>query len=153
MGATMLIKLWERLRGYDKWTATEATIVSSELVDPFEPQHREGRFGVARAIVGSWPFLSWRSNCAITWTDASGASHAARYAAAENNRRLFQKYEGQKVEIRYNPAHPDEYYLRELFQQQLLFATQRAFLLFYLALFLAVMAHSLFRTFEHFHRH
>lgn len=29
----MLIKLWERLRGYDNWAQTDATILSSEMED------------------------------------------------------------------------------------------------------------------------
>jgi hypothetical protein len=31
MGAIMLIEIWERLRGYDKWVQTEAKIESSNL--------------------------------------------------------------------------------------------------------------------------
>jgi hypothetical protein len=29
MGDIMLIEIWERLRGYDKWIQTEATVQSS----------------------------------------------------------------------------------------------------------------------------
>jgi hypothetical protein len=39
----MLIEIWERLRGYDKWIKTEATVQSSELVDRLaDPRKTKG---------------------------------------------------------------------------------------------------------------
>ncbi|HTW60880.1 MAG TPA: DUF3592 domain-containing protein [Terracidiphilus sp.] len=144
----MLIELWERLRGYDKWTETEATIQSSELVDRLV-EARKTR-GIWRLLL-SHPWSAWQSNCSIGWTDTAGAPHVAKFAAAENSA-LFQKYEGQWVSIRYNPADPGEYYLRELFLQRVFLAFLRMAILFWLALCFSGFAFSLFRTLERIHR-
>jgi hypothetical protein len=86
----MLIEIWERLRGYDKWTQTEATILSSDLVGQ-----------VSKNVIG--------------WTDVSGKSHTAKYSVFSGSR-LYQLYDGQTVTIRYNQANPAEYYFRDLFR-------------------------------------
>jgi Protein of unknown function (DUF3592) len=143
----MLIEIWERLRGYDKWTKTEATVQSSELVDRLaDPRKTKG---VWRLLL-SYPWGAWQSNCSIGWTDASGAPHIAKYAAAENSA-LYQKYEGQRVSIRYNPANPGDYYLRELLLQRVFFAFLRTTILLWLALCFVGFAFSLFRTLERIH--
>jgi hypothetical protein len=105
-GATMLIELWERLRGYDKWVETDAKIQSSNLS---EEQIAEvyGRSGVYETV------SEWQSTNTIMWTDASGKEHSAEYEVDEDSP-LFQLYDGQTVTIRYNPANPDEFYLRGL---------------------------------------
>jgi hypothetical protein len=105
MGAIMLIEIWERLRGYDKWIQTEATIQSSDL--------NEMEIGKVRdySLVGSQSVEEWNSSCVLAWTDKSGNSHEAEFDVAEDSP-LFQLYDGQKVAIRYNPANPDQFYLR-----------------------------------------
>jgi hypothetical protein len=90
----MLIEIWERLRGYDKWIETEATILSSDLVNQ-----------MSKNVIG--------------WTDMSGRSHTARYSVHSGSR-LYQLYDGQTVTIRYNRANPGEYYFRELFRYRAL---------------------------------
>jgi hypothetical protein len=116
----MLIEIWERLRGYDKWTRAEATVKSSK---------------VARLRVG-WPRIGgssqrgrvgrWQSNCIIDWADVSGKLHTTRFAVAERSP-LFQLLDGQTVSILYNPADPGEYYLRELFRHRMSFALTYGF--------------------------
>ncbi|MGA9673519.1 MAG: DUF3592 domain-containing protein [Terracidiphilus sp.] len=122
----MLAEIWERLRGYDKWTATEATILSSKLVKmkperPWKTGHKSQS-----------PDGGWQSNCVISWTDALSSSHKGRYWVSEGSR-LFQLYDGQTVGIRYDPANPVEYYLRELSRQKARFILKRVFLFVYLA--------------------
>jgi hypothetical protein len=107
----MLIEIWERLRGYDKGIETEATILSSELIDPITVSPRDGDFILRDPIKN--PFVQWLSRCAIQWTDRSGVSHIAGYTVSEGSR-LFLLYEGKTVSIRYNPTNPDEYYNRLL---------------------------------------
>lgn len=126
----MLIELWERLRGYDKWIQTEATIKSSKLVKmqpgwPWKTGHKSQN-----------PDGGWQSNCVISWTDALGSSHTGRYWVSERSR-LFQRYDGQTVGIRYDPAKPGEYYLRELSRQKARFILKRLFWFVYLAYFTA----------------
>jgi len=101
----MLLEFWERLRGYDKWIETAATINSSDLAEVEIGKARMTRFS-------DWePIDEWQSKCQLAWTDASRASHTATYAVAEDSP-LFQLYDGQTVAIRYNPARPDQFYLR-----------------------------------------
>jgi hypothetical protein len=107
MGAIILIEIWERLRGYDKWIQTEATILTSELTEPDAGLERNEK----RSNLGS-P-LQWHSTCTIGWTDVSGISHKSSYTVSELSP-LFQLYDGQTVPIRYNPACQGEYCLREL---------------------------------------
>lgn len=129
----MLIEIWERLRGYNKWIQTEATIESSKLEDlgfwSFR-KDRSLRLGV---------YDLWQSKCDIGWTDASGASHTAGYAVSERSP-LFQMFEGQTISIRYNPANPDKYYIRELFKHRAsFFAFYMTVLLFNSAVLVAML--------------
>ncbi len=98
----MLIKLWERLHGYDKWTPVDAIVQSSDLAEvDFGP--RPGR--------NEKPTLTeWESSCTIMWVDSDGKRHTARFEVREGSP-LFQLYGGQKVGIRYDPSAPDRFYL------------------------------------------
>jgi hypothetical protein len=107
----MLIEIWERLRGYDKWLETDATIQSSRLTD-VEVGEIRGRGGPRRPVIAS------ESDCTIAWTDANGEKHTAVYEVFEDSP-LYQLYEGQTVTIRYNPADPDQFYLRGVLRSQI----------------------------------
>jgi hypothetical protein len=111
----MLIEIWERLRGYDKWTQTEATIRSSDLKEVEVGRSR------ARRYSDSEPIYEWQSICVLAWTDAFGKSHTAEYTVSENSP-LFQLYDGQKTTIRYNPANPEQFYLRGVLGSKLVSA-------------------------------
>jgi hypothetical protein len=100
----MLIELWEKLRGYDKWTETTATIQSSKLA---EEQIGE----VYNRYSENEPVYEWESTNTLAWADASGNRHTAEYQVSEDSP-LFQLYDGQTVTIRYNPVKPDQFYLR-----------------------------------------
>jgi hypothetical protein len=91
----MLIEIWERLRGYDKWIQAEATIKSSQL---------------ARSASEGPPMLEWQSTCVLLWKDSSGQEHTSVFEVRDNSP-LFQLYDGQTVVIRYNPANANEFYL------------------------------------------
>ncbi len=100
----MLIALWERLRGYDKWPQAEATIKSSNL--------SEEKIGeVYNRYAENDPIYEWESTNTLAWTDAAGLQHTVHYTVNEDSP-LFQLYDGQTVTIRYNPANPEQFYLR-----------------------------------------
>jgi hypothetical protein len=98
----MLIEIWERLRGYDKWVQTEAKIESSDV----EKQPIRNRSGV---VVD----YAYSSGDTLSWTDASGEKQYAPFTVPDDSP-LYQLVGGETVTIRYNPAKPDEFYYREL---------------------------------------
>jgi hypothetical protein len=92
----MLIEFWERLRGYDKWIEAEATIESSQV----------GSLDFRTEVVSI-------SKDLLKWVDREGQPHWGSFEALESSP-LFQSVEGSKILIRYDPANPNRYYLREL---------------------------------------
>ncbi len=146
MGATMLIEIWEHLRGYDKWVEAEATIESAQLIDRL----------TRRPKPPWWRWLSyvdllvnpWQANCAIAWTDAGGARYLGSYAVCEKDP-LFQKYEGQRVSIRYNPANPEQYYLLEGASRRALFSLLNWAFFSYMLIVCVLLAFNLVRTLDH----
>ena len=92
----MLIEIWERLRGYDKWIQTEASIKSARLAEV--------------QVFNSGAAKEWRSASTLEWKDEVGKQHTASYGVSDNSP-LFQLYEGDRAIIRFNPADPNEYYL------------------------------------------
>ncbi|MDE3199472.1 MAG: DUF3592 domain-containing protein [Acidobacteriota bacterium] len=105
----MLIELWEKLRGYDKWVETTAIIQSSRIS---EEQIGTARVGFGNLSAGDAVTENVSSD-AIAWKDHSGSLHNAQFKVDEDSP-LFQLYDGQSVKIRYNPANPDQFYLRGL---------------------------------------
>ncbi|MGD0938938.1 MAG: DUF3592 domain-containing protein [Terracidiphilus sp.] len=100
----MLIEIWERLRGYDKWTQTEATVESS--VEQKDTVVYRGN-----------KFDEYSSNDVIVWKDAQGEKQYADFTVQENSP-LFQLIDGNSVSIRFNPAKPDEFYYRDLLRER-----------------------------------
>jgi hypothetical protein len=98
----MLIELWERLRGYDKWIEAEAKIVSYETLRRRLPAPQP------KPISGSV------SGDLLTWKDQHGARHYGTFINHETSP-LYQLLEGEKTRILYNPANPDRYYHRQYF--------------------------------------
>jgi hypothetical protein len=107
----MLIEIWECLRGYNKWVRTEATIQSSTLQEPEAGKE----WGEKRNY--DHTYFTWQATCEIAWTDASGNSHTGKFVADERSS-LFHLYEGQTVELRYNPANPDRFYIRGMLRTE-----------------------------------
>jgi Protein of unknown function (DUF3592) len=104
----MLIEAWERLRGYDKWTSTVATVLSTTL----------SRIDIGNDKSKSPLTVGWESVCRISWRDKSEIEHTSIFKAYEESP-LYQLCEGDAVNIRYNPAKPSDYYLPELIQSRL----------------------------------
>jgi hypothetical protein len=97
-GCAMLIEIWERLRGYDKWIETEARVESSKVIET--PDAESG--GIA-----------YSCEDVLVWADRQGENQRAYFAVPDGSP-LYQFIGGETIKIRYNPAEPDEYYLREL---------------------------------------
>jgi len=97
----MLIEIWERLRGYDKWIETEARVRSSN-VERTSRKVKGGRQDV------------WIVTNSILWTPRQGQIQCADFNLADIS--LPKHFDvGEAVTIRYNPEEPSIYYLRELF--------------------------------------
>jgi hypothetical protein len=112
----MIIELWERLRGYDKWVLAEATIVSAELAEVnvvAVPTARNLKRNPNAASM-----KEWRSRCAIVWKNAQGHQLGGDYEVSDNSP-LFQLYEGQTVSIRFDPGNPREFYLRGVLESRM----------------------------------
>jgi len=99
----MLIEIWERLRGYHQWTETQATIESAEVKK--EP------------VEGSSVLVITTSADTLTWNDHTGQKHLAKFTLPDDSP-LFKLGGGDTATIRYNPAHPDRFYLRDLLRTQ-----------------------------------
>ena len=101
----MLLKLWERFRGYDHWISTEAIIESSQM-----EEHVYTYRGLTSHVYGSRDRL--------VWADMQGNRHTGDCEIPDDSP-LSQLIEHEKVAIRYNPDNPDEYYFPELKKAQL----------------------------------
>jgi hypothetical protein len=120
----MFIEVWERLRGYDKWVQTEATIESSNV----EKQPITGRYG---NVVD----YAYSSGDVLAWADGHGEKQYADFNVPESSP-LYQLIGGETVTIRYNPARPEEFYYRELLRTRIHIAVKMTLgILFLLVLY------------------
>ena len=94
----MLIELWEKLRGYDKWVESEGKVVAASV--------EKGE-------------LTSKVVCRIAWKDRMGKEHETRLDADEESP-LFQLSEEDTVKIRFNPARPGEVYIPGLIESDAL---------------------------------
>jgi hypothetical protein len=101
----MLIEIWERLRGYDKWIETEAEICRPDV----EETIHHGRGG---------PTVSYSSVDELMWTDLNGERQYAMFSVPQESP-LFQMAGGEKVTIRYNPKEPEAFYYRDLLRSRI----------------------------------
>lgn len=108
----MLIEWWERLRGYDKWVEAEATVESSRI----EMVPSPGRGSAIK-----------QNDDVLIWTDNNGERHRAYFEVQGVDTSLYELDKGSKIRIRYNPADPDQYYLRELLKKQVIGVVYYAF--------------------------
>ncbi len=121
----MLIELWERLRGYDKWTITTARFESADFR---QTGHLDKNGNVS---------YTYASDDELVWTDVSGTKHSARFTVPDDSP-LYQFIGGESVAIRYDPARPDRYYYRELLQTRLATIRKRIYWTFGLLAFFAL---------------
>ncbi|MGB8099546.1 MAG: DUF3592 domain-containing protein [Terracidiphilus sp.] len=98
----MILELYERLRGYDKWVETQAKVESSD-VDKSPVTNRFGQVVSYRYSAGD----------ILTWVDSHGENQYANFDVGENSP-LYQLLGGESVTIRYDPASPDRFYYRDL---------------------------------------
>ncbi len=112
----MPTNFWESLRGYDKWPETEATVESSSYSDRVTTfdYNTESASGLPRPETTTVN----QSTSVITWKDASGNTYRNQFTVTRPSP-LFEKYAGDKLPIRYNPANPRDFYIRELRQGEM----------------------------------
>lgn len=99
----MLVELWEKFRGYDRWTDTNARI--GPLVS-----HKKASKGRS----GQWVY-GYRFERSLQWVDQQGQSRNAKFKLPDDSP-LFQVRSGELVTIRYDPVKPEHFYFRDLFQ-------------------------------------
>jgi hypothetical protein len=119
----MLIELWERFCGYDRWVLVEATIESSQMEDN-ETTYR----GQTRHV--------YDSGDTLVWIDRQG-NRQTGFCRVPDDSPLYQLVGGEKIAIRFNPDKPEEYYLPELLKARLRHnLSQLVFLVLFISLIL-----------------
>ena len=101
----MFLELWERLRGYDQWVETQAAVERSDV----SVTSYTGRSG---EVIDTYD-----AGDVITWIDSNGEKQYATFDVEEGSP-LFQLVGGESVTIRYDPAHPDRFYYRDLLRSR-----------------------------------
>ena len=98
----MLIEIWERLRGYDKWVPAEAYVCSVTEI--------RKKLGKRYQIPADIQF----SGQLLLWFDDYELPSFGTFVTHETSP-LYQLLEGESIVILYNPAKPDQYYCRPHF--------------------------------------
>lgn len=97
----MLIEIWERLRGYHKWTQADARI---EFLKEEHIYHdKDGKNLHYTNVTGR----------RLAWTDSNSQVHYAPLKQLDDQP-PYRLIEGEAETIRYNPANPDQFYCRKL---------------------------------------
>jgi hypothetical protein len=101
MNPIMLVELWEWLRGYHKWTEVEAKVqfLQEELT------YRDSSGEEVHYSSGKGDRLIWR--------DERGVAHHADFRLPKDSAK-YQFADGETATLRYNPANPEQYYVRKL---------------------------------------
>jgi hypothetical protein len=105
MEDTMFVTVWEHLRGYNKWVATEATIESADRCIDMEYRDPSDPPGKSR--------YTWKMEDTLVWSDAAGQKHQTQFTAHDDSP-LFKLGVGAKLTIRCDPASPARFYSREI---------------------------------------
>ena|ERR1700744_1047926 len=113
----MLIEIWERLLGFDKWIETEATVTTSDMEK------------TAHMDRGGHVSYTYGSGDEITWIDESGEKHHAEFKVSDDSP-LYQLVGGEKVTIRYNPSNPDKYHYPELLRARFVAGSRKMLVVF-----------------------
>jgi hypothetical protein len=90
----MLIEIWEKLRAYDKWVETEATVASS--VPTPAGVLTGGKASKNRSAT------QWNAVVRIVWKDVAGETHSEQFEVGEDSP-LYQLCEGDTLQIRVIP--------------------------------------------------
>lgn len=105
METVMLIEIWERLRGYDKWVETEAKMESSEV-----------RKTITTTRYGQ--IATYDAGDLLTWVDAQDEKHYSSFSVDDESP-LYQFVNGESLTIRYDPADADHFYNRDLLRTRI----------------------------------
>jgi hypothetical protein len=108
-----LIEIWEWLRGYRKWTETQAQTVFLKEETLF---HEGGKDLHYSHVTGA----------RLVWTDGHGGSHYALLKQYGDPPKYLLA-EGETVDLRYNPANPMQFYCRKLFETKFRYYVSTAF--------------------------
>ena len=79
-----------------------------------QPSHRRScqvLVGINRDFENT-PIYEWQGNEELVWRDREGNEYREELTVRENSP-LFQLYDGNPVKVRYNPASPTQFYVRE----------------------------------------
>ena len=107
----MLTDIWEKIHGYDEWTETEATVISSV---PKPSGILEG------GKAGKNPSATqWNAAVHMEWKDDAGEVHSKQFEVGEDSP-LYQLCEGNTLSVRVNPRRPTEFYVRGLIESNVL---------------------------------
>jgi hypothetical protein len=99
LGGIMLIEIWERLCGYDKWIETQAKVDSaSEIRKMLGKRFQESP-------------ESRSSGRLLFWKDQYNRTQCGAFVTHDISP-LYQLLDGETITIRYDPAKPDRYYCR-----------------------------------------
>jgi hypothetical protein len=128
----MLIEVWERLRGYHKWAETQAVLESAN---------------VEKDATGPFDNLSAET---LSWNDRTGQKHSAKFTVPDDSP-LFKLAPGESVTIRYNPAAPAQFYLRELLRSRVHFIFRT--ILFWIFIIFVFALVIMFNSLRHHYRH
>ncbi|MBB6143565.1 hypothetical protein HNQ77_001514 [Silvibacterium bohemicum] len=120
----MMTKLWERVRGYDKWIETAATFEAAKV----QKTPHNGRDGSVS--------YTYNSLDTISWTDQSGATHRAEFKVPDDSP-IYQLVDRNQATIRYDPDQPDRFYYPDLFRTRIATVLQR---IGYTILFLVILS-------------
>jgi hypothetical protein len=74
-------------------------------------------------VFNSGAAKEWRSVSTLAWKDEAGKQRTASYEVSDNSP-LFQLYECQTVNIRFNPADPNEFYLPGVLKSRVMSANK-----------------------------
>jgi len=97
----MLIEIWEHLRGYHRWTPTEAKV--EYLKEEHLYHDKDGKDLHYTYVKGE----------RLAWTDAAGTAHYAPLKKLGDDAR-YKLAEGETEALRYNPTNPDQFYCRRV---------------------------------------
>jgi hypothetical protein len=102
----MILEIWERLRGFDKWPQVEATIQSSAVEK------------ATRLRKGS-RVDEWKTVYEIAWTDPAGLLQRKQMALPGMSRDL-NLIDGVGISVRYKPTDYSKFFIREELRRRIL---------------------------------
>ncbi|HEX7729442.1 MAG TPA: hypothetical protein VF392_10430 [Terracidiphilus sp.] len=100
----MLIEIWEKLRGYDKWVKSTA-VVESVITEKVWVASYYRLFKSPHKVFEFWTLMQ------LSYPDGAGALHSAQLRVSPLSP-IFQLEKGDLVEIGVAPANPSRIHVR-----------------------------------------